>query len=82
MIDIRTNPGEESDKIRELRDNLRVQLSIPTRLLGKDGTVMDTVSMNLSEGGIFIVTENPPIPGDSCWAENVSFFSLYTKCKI
>ncbi len=72
MIDIRTNPGEESDGVKELRDNLRVQLSVPTRLLGIDGTVLDTVSMNLSEGGIFIVTESPPTPGDSCWVEIVS----------
>jgi hypothetical protein len=72
MIDIRTNSGEESEDIKELRDKLRVQLCIPTRLLGIDGTVLDTVSMNLSEGGIFIVTENPPTPGDSCWVEIVS----------
>lgn len=72
MIDISINPGEEPEEIKELRDNLRVQLSIPIRLLGIDGTVMDTVSMNLSEGGIFIVTENPPTPGDSCWVEIVS----------
>lgn len=72
MIDIRTNPGEDSVEIKELRKNLRVHLSLPTRLMEIDGTVRDTVSMNLSEGGIFIVTEKLPTPGDSCWIEIIS----------
>ena len=64
--------GKAPNGTAELRQKARVQLSMPARLVDPDGTTVDTVAMNLSEGGLFIATEDPPALGDSRWVEVLS----------
>ncbi|MDR4506434.1 MAG: PilZ domain-containing protein [Candidatus Scalindua sp.] len=62
-----------SGKTVELRNRTRVQLMLPTQLHEQTGTITNTVSMNLSAGGLFITMDNPPVPGKSF---RIEIFSL------
>ncbi len=56
----------------EQRENPRIGLSMPARIMHSDGTVTDSVSVNVSEGGMFIATENPPDLGERIEVEILS----------
>jgi len=48
------------------RFNDRVDISMPTQLLVPGHPVISTVSLNLSEGGIFVLANTPPPLGTMC----------------
>ncbi len=56
----------------EQRKKPRIGLSMPARLLLSDGTVSDSVSVNISEGGLFIATEVSPELGERIGVEILS----------
>ena len=56
----------------EQRENPRIGLSMPARLLLSDGAVTDSVSVNISEGGLFIATESSPELGERIKVEILS----------
>jgi hypothetical protein len=67
-----THGGEKPGGLAEQREKERIGLSMPARLRHADGTVTNSVSMNISEGGMFIVTETPPEPGERLGLEILS----------
>ncbi len=56
----------------EKREKPRIALSMPARVLHPDGAVTESVSMNISEGGMFIATDNPPDLGERLGLEILS----------
>lgn len=68
-----TNERTESEKhlksqIEELgrRFHERIDVSMPTKLLIPGSSEIHTISLNLSEGGIFVLAANPPPLGTMC----------------
>ncbi len=60
--------------MNDSRRRERVGFSLATQIFEPDGAVRDTVSMNLSEGGLFIATKDPPAEGER---RKIKVTSLY-----